>query len=196
MTEPQRAKDREEPGARAPAPRGTAASGPAAAESAARAREQAEAEAAVALVMQRETVKAAAVAASEKRKSGPPLKLYLLLSLLAFNTYAWFGNPEWLRFSGPELPEPSYYASSWKLAVYLQRQRIEEYRLRTGHLPVTSLQAGPPVKGVQYKSLPSSTYELAAGDALRRFVYLSSDSTAVLVGRAFVNMSMIAGGVR
>lgn len=197
MPQPMRAHDRDDSGAPL-RPGGSAASGTAAEETAARAREHAEAEAALAAVMLREEVKAGALAANESRSRTHkrPLKLLLLLTLIAFNLYAWLGNPEWLRFEGPHLPAPSYYASSWKIAVYLQRQRIEEYRLRHGRLPATALQAGPPVKGVQYKPLEADTYQLAAGDAMRRFVYLSSDSAAVLVGRAFVQMSLVAGGMR
>ena len=170
---------------------------PVSAELAMHAREQAEALAAVSEVMQREQDKAAAQKAKELRpRRRAPLKLMLLGALLLFNAYAWAGNPEWLHFREPQLPAVDYYESSWKLAVYLQRQRVEEFRAAKGHLPATASQAGPPVKGVEYTPLETRTYQLAAGSGSKRFVYLSSDSLSMMVGRAFVRMSLIAGGAR
>jgi hypothetical protein len=172
--------------------------GPASAEQQLRAREQAEAEAAVAAVMQREEAKAAAIEArtlSSGRKP-PPLKLYLLLSLIAFNLYAWLGNPEWLRVRVPEMPAPSYYANSWKVAVLLQRQRIEDYRKRNGVLPASTSQAGPPVHGVHYTPMQSLTYELLAGEGESRFVFHSRDSLDASVARAFLQVALATGVAR
>jgi hypothetical protein len=162
-----------------------------------RAREHAEAEAAVAAVMEREGVKAAAVTAREQHKRRQaPLKLLLLGALVAFNLYAWAGNPTWLHYNEPRIPSVDYYESSWKMAVYLQRQRIEEYRLVKGHLPATAQQAGPTVRGVQYKPIESKTYELAAGDGAKKFVYRSTDTLSMIVGRALAQMTLLSGGAR
>jgi hypothetical protein len=171
---------------------------PASTELTLRAREQAEAEAAVAAVMQREDAKAAAIEAKARAnvRRPPPLKQLLLLSLMAFNLYAWIGNPEWLRVHVPEVPEPSYYASSWKIAVFLQRQRIEEYRSRKGMLPATAAQAGPPVKGVHYTPMQSLSYELLAGEGQSRFVFHSNDTLNASVARAFLQVALITGGAR
>jgi prepilin-type N-terminal cleavage/methylation domain-containing protein len=99
---------------------------------AARAREQAEAQAAVSDVMRRVEERAAIAerALHQERREGSKLKVMLLLTLLAFNLYAWFGNPEWLHFKEPRVPSVEYYEASWKLAVYLQRQRIWDGRAR------------------------------------------------------------------
>jgi hypothetical protein len=162
-----------------------------------RAREQAEAEAAVGDVMRREDEKAAMREALEKpRPSAPPLRALLLLTLLLFNGYVWFGNPEWLKFREPQLPAPSYYASSWKIAVFLQRQRIEEYRHAKGHLPASAQQAGQPVTGVKYTPIEQRDYRLAAGTGDKQVVYSSTDSLSVLMGRTLVQMGLIAGGMR
>ena len=161
-----------------------------------RAREQAEA--AVGDVMRREDEKAAKREALESRKrNAPPLKLLLLLALILFNGYAWFGSPEWLRFREPELPAPSYYASSWKIAVFLQRQRIEEYRRVKGCVPVSAQQAGQPVAGVRYTPIERTNYQLAAGAGEAQVVYHSAtDSLSVLMGRTLLEVGLIAGGIR
>jgi hypothetical protein len=162
-----------------------------------RAREQAEAEAAVHDVMRRETEKAAKrVALEQPRPSAPPLRALLLTTLLLFNGYVWFGHPAWLKFREPEMPAPSYYASSWKIAVFLQRQRIEEYRHRKGHIPASAQQAGQPVTGVQYTPIQQQDYKLAAGTGQKQVVYLSSDSLSVLMGRTLFQMGLVAGGMR
>jgi hypothetical protein len=162
-----------------------------------RAREQAEAEAAVGDVMRREDEKAAQRAMLERpRRSAPPLKLLLLMTLLLFNGYVWFGHPAWLNFREPELSAPSYYASSWKIAVFLQRQRIEEYRRVKGHIPAFAQQAGQPVTGVLYTPLEQKDYLLAAGSGEKQVVYRSTDSLSVFVGRTLLQMGLVAGGLR
>jgi hypothetical protein len=148
--------------------------------------------------MRREGEKAAARAALEQRRRRPvPLKAILLGSLLALNLYLWLGDPEWLRFREPSAPSIDYYQNSWKLAVVLQRQRIEEYRKETGAIPANARQAGQPVHGVQYTPIDrSSTYELAAGAGPSQVVYRSTDSLSTLVGRALVRIGLVTGGAR
>jgi hypothetical protein len=162
-----------------------------------RARERAEAEAAVGAVMRREDEKAAKREALEHRKQHtPPIKGLLLLSLVFFNLYLWLGNPNWLTYNQPSGLSVDYYQSSWEVAVYLQRQRIEEYRQAKGHIPATANQAGPPVHGVQYTPLAQKNYELLAGNGAKKVVYHSTDSLSVLMGRTLFQMGLIAGGVR
>lgn len=162
-----------------------------------RAREHAEAEAAVGAVMRREDEKAAKRDALEHRKQHtPPLKAILFVSLVFFNLYLWVGNPGWLTYNQPSGLSIDYYQSSWELAVYLQRQRIEEFRQLKGHLPVTAQQAGPAVHGVQYTPIQQKTYELTAGDGAKKIIYHSTDSLSALMGRSLFQMGLIAGGVR
>jgi hypothetical protein len=162
-----------------------------------RAREHAEAEAAVADVMRRENEKTAKLEAIEHRKHHtPPVKAALLAALLLFNLYLWCGNPAWLVDRRPSGLSVDYYESSWKIAVYLQRQRIEEYRREKGHVPATAQQAGQPVRGVQYTPIRDTDYELAAGRGPQQIFYSSTDSLSVLMGQTLLRMGLIAGGVR
>jgi hypothetical protein len=162
-----------------------------------RARERAEVEAAVGAVMRREDEKAAKRDALENRKHHTPrVKSWLLLALVIFNLYIWLGKPGWLTYNQPSGLSIDYYQSSWEVAVYLQRQRIEEYRQTKGHIPATAQQAGPPVHGVQYTPIAQKNYELIAGNGAKKFVYNSTDSLSVLMGRTLFQMGLIAGGVR
>lgn len=200
MSQPQQVPDSGEPGS-IPSPsapgRASFAAAPAADENVARAREQAEAEAAVLAVMQRVREKAeAAEHARPLVERRFKLKGLLLLALVVFNLYAWFGNPEWLRFREPMAPSVDYYQASWEMAVYLQRERIEEYRHTRGYVPKQAKQAGPVVKGVRYTPIREQWYDLSAGDGPNRFVFHSTDSLSVLVRRALVQVGLFAGGVR
>jgi hypothetical protein len=164
----------------------------------ARAREHSEAEAAVAAVMRRVELKAEKLAEAEgrRRPKPKPIRLMLLGSLLGFNLYLWMGQPQWLKWHEPPAPSIDFYASSYKIAVYLQRQRIEEYRKQKKVLPAAAKQAGPPVRGVRYSPLASDRYMLEAGKGMRMIVYTSTDSIAVFMGRTLIQMGMLTKGIR
>lgn len=163
-----------------------------------RALEQVEAEAAVAAVMRREVTKAERLAAAEGRSRRKPkrARVALLAALLLFNGYLWVGNPEWLAWHEPPAPSIDYYQNSYKMAVWLQRQRIEEYRHEKQALPKVARQAGPPVRGVRYTPLAPDVYMLEAGKGLRMVVYTSRDSIATFMGRTLVQMGLAARGAR
>ena len=197
MSEPLRAYEPEEPVPSSDASEGAGERDLTLSELVQRAREHAEAEAAVGAVMRREEEKEAKRAEQEHRRTHtPPVKLILFVTLVAFNAYLWFANPEWLRYNEPQAPSIDYYQSSWKIAVYLQRQRIEEYRQVKGHIPATAQQAGQPVRGVQYTPIEMKDYQLAAGAGPKQIVYQSNDSLSVMMGRTLVMMGLVAGGVR
>ena len=65
-----------------------------------------------------------------------------------------------------------------------------------GHLPATAQQAGQPVAGVKYLPLEEKKYELAAGAGEKQFVYRSTDSLSVLMGRTLLQMGLVTGGLR
>lgn len=162
-----------------------------------RAREAAEAEYAVAAVMQHEEKKAVARARQESvRRHGSPVRRLLLAALLLFNAYLWMASPQWLEYRTPAIPPVSYYESSYKIAIYMQRQRVEEFRAQKGRLPLAARQAGAPVKGVDYRALDRSVYELRAGNVVKKIRYVSTDSITVFLGRTLVQMGLVATGVR
>lgn len=162
-----------------------------------RAREAAEAEYFVGAVMQREEEKAAKREQQGRRvQRAAPIRQLLAVSMLLLNAYLWMGNPHWLEYRTPKQPPLDYYEGSWRIAVYMQRQRVEEFRAKRGLLPVAATQAGPPVKGVKYRTLGKNVYELRAGNYVKQIVYRSTDSLSVFLGRSLVQLGLIAGGVR
>ena len=162
-----------------------------------RALEAAEAENAVAAVMQREEEKAVRRAKQDSRKRrSSPVRTLMAAALVLFNVYLWMGSPQWLEYRTPATPPVSYYESSYKIAVYMQRQRVEEFRRERGTLPRVAKQAGAPVKGVKYTPLTKDVYELRAGNIVKQVRYVSTDSIAVFLGRTLLQIGLVAGGAR
>lgn len=181
-----------------PAPQPDEPDDPVAAEQRLRDQEHAEAEAAVRAVMQREQIKALRLAMAETRQQQKPkpLRLLLLVALLGLNAYLWVGQPGWLTWHEPPAPSIDYYQNSYKVAVWLQRQRIEEYRHEKRELPKVARQAGPPVRGVRYTPLAPDVYMLEAGKGLRMVIYTSRDSIATFMGRTLIQLGLAAQGVK
>jgi hypothetical protein len=163
----------------------------------ARARERAEAEAAVGEVMTNVAKKAAQVVEQQQRRHAKPkpLKLILLGSMVLLNLYLWLGNPEWLRFKEPAAPALEYYQDSWKMAAYLQAQRIEEYRKEEAKLPAKVDQVRHPVHGVDYVKLDDQRYQLAAGVGRNRVIYDSNQPINEWVGRSIIRLGLLTNGV-
>lgn len=162
----------------------------------ARAVERAEAEAAVGAVMTRVAEKAAKAEAQAVRGlSRPkPLKLILLASLAVLNLILWLTDPQWLHFKEPQAPAMQYYQDSWKMAAYLQAQRIEEYRKEKQQLPAKADDVHFPVHGVDYLRVTQDQYQLAAGVGNGRVVYDSRIPLSEWLGRSIIRLGMLTNG--
>lgn len=163
----------------------------------ARAREQAEAEAAVGAVMTHVAVKAAQVVKQQERaKERPkPLKALVLLVLTGLNFYLWLADPEWLHFKAPPVPTYQYYQDGWKMAAYMQAQRVEEFRKAQAKLPARVEQVRNPVRGVEYRRITDQHYELTAGTGSARVVYDSHEPLHAWVGQSLVRLGLLTHGV-
>lgn len=162
-----------------------------------RAREQAEAEAAVGAVMTDVAQKAAQVVVQRKRAAQRPrpLKLLLLCALSAFNLYIWLADPEWLHFKAPPTPTYQYYQDGWKMAAYMQAQRVEEFRRAEAKLPQRVEETRNPVHGVEYRRLSDQHFEVAAGKGSERVVYDSHQPLHVWVGKSLARIGLLTNGV-
>lgn len=161
------------------------------------ARECAEAEAAVNAVMSCVAEKAAIAqghgpGGHAKRK---PLKSILLASLILFNLYVWIGNPPWLRFQEPAGLPLEYYQDSWKMASYLQVQRVQEYLKEQQKLPQRVEEVRRPVQGVEYKRVSEQEYQVSAGAGKSRVVYDSNQPLTEWVGRSLIRLGLLTNGV-
>ncbi len=163
----------------------------------ARTREQAEAEAAVGAVMTHVAAKAAEVVKKRERtgERPKPHKALILLGLTALNLHLWLANPEWLHFKAPPVPTYQYYQDGWKMAAYMQAQRVEEFRKAQAKLPARLEQVRNPVRGVDYRRVSDDRYELTAGTGRARVVYDSRVPLHVWVGKSLIRLGLLTHGV-
>ncbi len=125
-----------------------------------------------------------------KAKKQPKWMLPLGVNLAVFAVYLLIAPPEWVTVHPIEGPPPQQQEQSLRLAMYLQAQRIEDYRLRHDALPERLEDAGSAVPGVQYHR-QGRTYQLVGTSGEAALVYDSSESLADFVGTA---VNRLAGG--
>ena len=142
-------------------------------------------------------VKAAQVVKQQERarERPKPLKALMLLSLTALNLYVWLADPEWLHFKGPPVPTYQYYQDGWKMAAYMQAQRVEEFRKAQAKLPARVEQVRSPVRGVDYRRVSDEQYELTAGTGPARVVYDSREPLHIWVGKSLIRLGLLTNGV-
>lgn len=110
------------------------------------------------------------------------IKGILAVALSVFMTYLWFGNPSWLpRFGEPDPPR-EFQDASVRFAMYLQAQRIEQFRLRTGRLPRNLEEAGPIVELLHYERDGSGGFRLVTNYGGAHLVLKSSDPVESFLG--------------
>ena len=156
-----------------------------------------EAEAAVHDVLvdvERRRAHEALVEAARRVRRVPRLQMLLLLALIALQAYLWLAHPVWLRVDPPAAPTYRYYVDGWRMAIAMQRERIEGYRLHHGKLPPTIEQAGRPIPGVNYDVQDSLAYKLAAGEGRARITWSSRDSVDFLLGESVRRLHLFESG--
>ncbi|HKJ92709.1 MAG TPA: hypothetical protein VJ957_06045 [Longimicrobiales bacterium] len=122
----------------------------------------------------------------EKHRSREVL---LVILLVAFVTVWWQGE----TWFGPAPPSPQTTAqleTALRMGMYLQAQRIKAFRMRTGHLPETLEEAGPPTPGVSYQKLDEHTYEITGHNGSATLTYRSDQPLTQLIGDAAARLGL------
>ncbi len=134
-------------------------------------------------------------AAREKsNKKQPKWMLPLGVNLAVFAVYLLIAPPAWrgwVTVNPIEGPTSQVRADGLRTAMYLQAQRIEQYRIDHGALPETLADAGSPIPGVEYHRQGSS-YQLVGTSGDAGLVYDSSESLADFGGSVVANR--LSGG--
>ncbi len=114
------------------------------------------------------------------------------LALLAALVWIWLAPPAWLRL--PPLPSepPEVQEAEARLALYLQAERILQFRIDRGRLPGTLAEAGDPLPGIRYEVLGSDRYRLRSTEP--PLSYTSTDSPAALLAESVTRLR--PGGAR
>lgn len=105
----------------------------------------------------------------------------ILGGALAVSAYLSLNPPTWLRPEPVPPPTPAERSAGDRFAIYLQAQRIESFRNKTGRLPSTLADAGEAMPGIRYELLSDGSYALTSerDQAIR---YSSRDSLGTFLG--------------
>jgi hypothetical protein len=95
------------------------------------------------------------------------------LPLLGLSVYSVSARPAFIWGTTPVV-EPQRQEAELRVGMFLLAQRIEEFRVRIGHLPATLAELGEPAAGVEYARVSDSVFQLRAL-AGQRPVALRSD---------------------
>jgi hypothetical protein len=132
-------------------------------------------------------------AGREKTPTRPPprwlLPLGIQLSVIALYLLAL--PPKWVTVNPIEGPDATVAVEQLRFAMYLQAQRVDDYRLRTGKLPETLSDAGSAIEGVEYLRRGINSYQLVATVGEEALVYDSNEPAAEFAGAA---VSRLTGG--
>lgn len=137
---------------------------------------------AVAAVMKHAAERDKAAHAKPKPKKQPRWMLPLGINLAVLAVYLLIAPPRWVVVNPIEAPDPAHQVQDLRLAMYMQIQRVEAYRLQHGELPQALEDAGSTVPGVEYLRQGSSQYQLVGTAGDQAVVYDSTESAADFVG--------------
>jgi len=94
------------------------------------------------------------------RRQGLGLRHIALSLAVATATWIWIWPPGVLRIDPPGQPVMWQEESALRLVMYFQAQKIEQYRIDTGRVPLALDDAGPVFRGMEYVRLTNRDYRI------------------------------------
>ena len=122
-----------------------------------------ERDSALAAVLREQTEKAEVEAHARRvriRRQGVGLRHLTLSIVTAISLWIWVWPPSGLRFAPPGPPPMEEEEATLRLVMYFQAQKIEQYLLDTGRVPLALADAGPAFRGMEYIRLTNSDYRI------------------------------------
>lgn len=116
------------------------------------------------------------------RRQGLGLRHVALIITTATSFWIWIWPPGVLWTTPPGPPPVEEEESTLRLVMYFQAQKIEQYRLDTGRVPLALDEAGPPFRGMEYVRLTNSDYRILGRTRRVTLSYSSVESLDVFVG--------------
>ncbi len=98
--------------------------------------------------------------------------------------YIWVGTPGWLTVEPPPVPTVADESNALRFNVYLQSQRVEVYRAESGRLPYVLDEAGPRLRGMEYRRRDNSQYQITGRTDQVELQYHSRQPPLAFVGEA------------
>ncbi len=122
-----------------------------------------ERDAALAAVLREQSGKADVEAEARKvriRRQEFGLRHIALTFATVIAMWIWIWPPGVLRISPPGPPPVEVEQAALRLVMYFQAQKIEQYLLDTGSVPLELDEAGPVFQGMEYVRLTNSDYRI------------------------------------
>ena len=144
-----------------------------------------ERDAALAAVLRDQTVKEEVEAHARKvrvRRQGFGLRHLTLIIATAISLWIWRWPPDVLRVGPPGPPPVQEAEAALRLVMYFQAQKIEQYLLDTGRVPLALDDAGPAFRGMAYIRLTNSDYRILGRTARVTLSYSSVEPLDTFVG--------------
>jgi hypothetical protein len=126
-------------------------------------------------------------------KKQPRWMLPVGIQLAVLAVYLLISPPAWVVVHPIEAPDPAVAEQSLRVAMYMQSQRIEDWRIKNGRLPTTLAEIGASVTpGVEYQIVGTNQYRLVGTNGPEAsLVYDSTESPDDFLGDA---AAKLAGG--
>ena len=154
-----------------------------------------ERDSALAAVLRDQTEKAELQALARKirvRRQGLGLRHLALIFATATSLWIWFWPPGVLRISPPGPPAVEAEESTLRLVMYFQAQKIEQYLLDTGQVPLALDDAGPVFRGMEYVRLTNRDYRILGRTGRVTLSYSSVEPLDVFVGNGASVLNLVA----
>jgi hypothetical protein len=139
---------------------------------------------ALAAVMKHAAEREEAIRKKPARKRQPRWMLPLGIQLSVLALYLLVAPPRWATINPIEPRDPALQVEDLRLAMYMQIQRVEAYRVQHGRLPDVLAEAGSAVPGVEYRRQGANRYQLLATAGEEAVVYDSTEPADEFVGSA------------
>ncbi len=115
------------------------------------------------------------------RRTSTPVKVAAAILVLLAG-WLWISPPGWLQPAPPPPVSPQVQEAGLRLAMYIQAQQIEAFRLRRGRLPDVLWETGEPLPGMIYQRLNAREYRLTGFTEAMALTYRSTEPLAQFVG--------------
>ena len=144
-----------------------------------------ERDAALAAVIREQTEKAEVEVHAREvrvRRQGLGLRHLALSIVAAISVWIWIWPPSVLRIVPPPPPPLEEEEATLRLVMYFQAQKIEQYLLDTGRVPLVLDDAGPAFRGMEYVRLTNSDYRILGRTGRVTLSYSSVEPLDMFVG--------------
>jgi len=154
-----------------------------------------ERDSALADVLRHQTEKAEVEARARKvrvRRQGFGLRHLTLGIATVISLWIWRWPPEALRIASPGPPAVEEEELILRLVMYFQAQKIEQYRVDTGRVPLALDDAGPVFRGMEYVRLTNMDYRIVGRTGRVELRYSSVDPLDIFLGSGARVLDLVA----